>query len=191
MTTRLVIIDSETSGLDPTVNSLLSIGVVVWEDGQIRDDIELFIAEEKIATDPESMRINKINLSLHKQHAISPNEAVRKLEIFLSKYFDFKSRIPLAGHNVSFDVGFLRRLYRLAGFNYENRFSHRLLDTASVMRFLAIAGRLPIDNPGLDAGLKYFGINVAARDRHSALGDARATAKLLRELIKLVQYPSR
>ena len=184
---RLLIFDTETGGLSPVKHSLLSLGAVIWQDGNIIGEFSVDIAERKISVESAAMAINRIDLTKHALTAQSPLIAVQRFEEFISTAFPHGQRIPLAGHNVNFDIGFLKRLYRQTRKDYEARFSHRAIDTASVMGFLMLSGRLNLANPGLDAGLKHFGVKFIRSKRHSALEDARATALLLNALIEFEQ----
>lgn len=187
---KLLVIDTETGGLDPSRYSILSLGAVVWEGGALGETFEVFVAEPDPAVEPEAMGVNGIDLAWLKEHGAAPREAVGLFQLFVERNFGGEGRggkIQLAGHNVSFDVGFLKRLYRLAGSGYDEVFSHRLLDTASVINFLIVAGRLPPGRTGLGPALKHFGIEVEAGRRHTALGDALATARLLNKTVELVR----
>lgn len=186
MKNKLLIVDTETGGFDPLKCSILSIGALVWEDGVLLDEIEILIAEQPMRTDPEAMRVNKIDLGIHEKMGLTPIRATTMLDTFIRKHFS-DQKVPLGGHSVGFDIGFLQRLYRLARKDYEGRFSHRTLDTSGVMQFLKIAGQLPIAVASLDSGLQHFKININHRERHSALADARATARLLTCLVGLVR----
>lgn len=190
MTQKLFIIDTETGGFEPGRNSILSLGGVVWEDGRVLGEIDFLISEDMLNVEPEAMAVNRLQLDQVRRHGLSPVTAVATLETFLDRHFDPRQKVALAGHNIGFDVGFLKRLYALAGTDFQKRYSHRLLDTASVMRFLSMSGRLPFDDPSLDAGLLHFGIDVPLPERHTALADARATAQLLGRLVDLMKPPN-
>jgi hypothetical protein len=75
----------------------------------------------------------------------------------------------------------------LAGADYNAVFSHRVLDTGSVSQFLRIAAGLPLSTPSSSEVFKLFRIVVPADARHTAVGDVRATAQLLNELIRWTQ----
>ena len=187
---KLLVFDTETGGFDPQTHSILSVGAVVWENGTISDEIELLIAEADIRADPEALAKNKIDLPKHKQIGLPPADAMARFQTFLTKNFrasSSKERIRLVGHNVYFDIGFLQRLCRLTGTDYESNFSHRVVDTASILRFLNLANRLSLSEASLDAALEYFGIEADPSTRHTALVDARLTAQLLDELIEVVR----
>lgn len=192
MANRLLFVDTETGGLDPLVCSLLSLGLVVWEDGVIRGKTEIFISEPEIVADAKSRSIHGIDMVWLKSHGLPPATAVERLETFVATYFDVSfvpSSVPIAGHNVGFDISFLKRLYRLAGRDYERIFSHRTLDTAGILRFLSLAGVLHLEGAGSSAAFEHFGIKFGEHARHSAMGDAYATAVLFAKLVELVRQP--
>lgn len=188
MDRKLLVIDLETSGLDPDLHSVLSIGAAAWIPGFIIDSIEIFISEETSTIDPEAMRINQIDPAWLRDNGISASLAVAKLEAFVRRNFDFSdpnTRVSLVGHNLGFDVPFLKRLYKRVGVSYQATFSHRMIDTASVLGSLVLAGRLPLSEASSAEAFEYFGIRVPGR--HTALGDAIATARLLDGLLNVLQ----
>ena len=193
MSARLLFIDTETGGLDATLCSLLSLGLVVWENGEMLGSMELFIAEPEILIETEAQLVHGLTIEKLRACGISPAEAVARIEAFLAQHFILGTAgaVPLAGHNVGFDIAFLRRLYRLGGRDYDRIFSHRTLDTAGILRFLVIAGLLPLEGAGSTAAFDHFGITFGDHARHSALGDAEATAILFTKLVALVQHASR
>jgi DNA polymerase III epsilon subunit-like protein len=187
---KLLVIDTETGGLDPKLFSILSLGASVWRDGAIEDSFEVFIAEPELKTEAEALAVNQINLDWLKSCGFPPPEAVARFHLFLDKNFgapEAREKINLVGHNVSFDVGFLKRLYAFTDYKYGDIFSHRVLDTAGIVRFLIIAGKLPLESAGSTALFEYFKIKVEEGKRHTALGDAVATARLLNHLIDVVK----
>lgn len=190
MKEKLVIIDTETGGLDPNEQSILTLGAVVWNHGHIEAEIHIPIAENPIVAVPQALRVNGINLATHTGD--DPMAAVTKLRNFLQTSWITKP-VGLAGHNVaSFDVGFVKRLFRLAGMEFSKTFHYRMLDTMTLAYALDLAGRLPgLRSRGLDALCQRFGIVIrAAGAPHNALEDARATAKLLTRLLDMIRDPN-
>jgi DNA polymerase-3 subunit epsilon len=186
---RLVVLDMEMGGLDPCRHSVLSLGAVIWHDRHITDSFEVFVRETEIVTEPAAMEVNKIDLQWLQEHGCRPAEAVRRFHDFLAQHFGTlpsQEKIILAGHNLHVDLGFLRRLYGSAGLSHEPYFSHRVLDTAGVLRFLYLAGRLPVASASLGDALKHFGIESASSVRHTAIGDATLTAQLLNKLFDVI-----
>ena len=183
---RLLVIDTETGGLDALTHSILTLGAVVWDNGELVDTFEIVIAEPSIVADPDALKVNRINLKDVRKDGISPESSVQRIDAFLNEYFKPDERVPLVGHNVGFDIDFLRRLYRLGNGDYEKRFSHRTVDTAGIIRFLIVAGLIDLDSGSSSAAFKYFGVSIEDQDRHTALGDAIATATLFTRLVRSV-----
>ncbi len=183
---RIVVIDTETGGLDPARHSLLSIAAVLLADGEITDGREWLVREPdaELNVEAEALAVNHINLAQHLEQAQPPAAVAAELAAFIPREFrPYKGRALLAGHNVGFDYGFLMRLARVAGDpQFVNRhFNHRTLDTAAILHFLHLRGELPVNPGGLARACRYFQIEHTAV--HTALGDATATAKLLAHLL--------
>ncbi|MDQ6987932.1 MAG: hypothetical protein Q9M25_09030, partial [Mariprofundaceae bacterium] len=66
-------------------------------------------------------------------------------------------------------------------------FSHRVLDTAGILRFLALSGKISISGAGSTAAFEYFNIDIKSSERHTALADALATGQLLTKLVELIK----
>jgi DNA polymerase III epsilon subunit-like protein len=188
--TKLLVIDTETGGIDPDRYSILSIGLVVWEDGMLKAELEVLIAEPDFVVTPRALEINRIDLVSHSKKAVAPTAAMVAIENFLNQHFQDEraqgEKIVLAGHNVSFDIAFFRRLCRLASADFDALFSHRVLDTASILRFLALAGQIPENTAASSNAFAHFKIPFKELERHTALGDAKATGLLLSALIEQV-----
>jgi len=188
---KLVIIDTETGGLDSSRHSILSLAAVVLHQHKLIDQIELFIKEPVIYADPEALEVNKINLGWLRANGMTPLQAVLALDTFLIKHFQF-TKAHWGGQNVCFDKGFLERLYRLAAEEYpthkhldfEHRFHYRTTDTMYILRFLGEAGVLPFTSGALGDAVEYFGIDTRGDTPHNALGDARTAAKVLSALYR-------
>lgn len=184
---KLLVIDTETGGVDPLTASLLTLGAVVWDRGEIRDQIELHIKESQIVAEQEALRINQIDLRTVEAYGLEPREAVKQFEAFVDANFAPKEEVVLAGHNISFDVGFLKRLYRLADLDYPRRFSHRTFDTASILRYLSLGSVIKITDVSSNSAFAYFNVCPPVEKRHSALADALATAHLISHLVRLLE----
>lgn len=189
--TKFLVVDTETGGVDPATQSLLSVGLVVWDAGCLGAQLEILVAEDPLVTTPEAMAVNRIDIDRHMACAVAPKAAVEQIEGFVAAHFadvlEAEEKVVLAGHNIGFDVGFLKRLYRLAEAPFDSRFSHRSVDTASIMRFLHLCGLAPAAATTSDGAFAFLKVTPEAADRHTALADARATARLLGAAIRLVR----
>ncbi len=186
MRNRLLFIDTETGGLDPDKHSLLSLAMVVWEDMKIIDSQELLINDGILSVTGEALSVNRIDMGKHKQSAISSSQAIEKILLFVGKHFPEQKKITLAGHNVHFDIGFLRIFFSRNDKDFSKYFSHRIIDTSSILHYLYLAGHIKHRAISSDDAFELFGIEVEGR--HTAIGDARATTKLFTKLLYLVQH---
>jgi len=179
-----LVVDTETGGLNCEKHSILSIAGVIWEPrSKVEPIFDLYIKEHFINVVPQALKVNKIDLN--KVYAgDEPFDAVQKIRNSLDEYLGTDRKpIQLVGHNVSFDLGFIKRLYRHAGQDYRVDFRDRALDTCSILQFLMISGKVDGYRASADLLFKTAGVELKKEDRHTALGDAVATAESLEALI--------
>ncbi len=148
--------------------------------------MEVKVKEARISTTPGSMAVNKIDLKKHLKEALPPEDTVKEINKYLDGFenvlSDDEGKVVPIGHNIYFDVDFLKRLFKQAGIPYMNYFSHRTIDTATLIRFFNLTGKLELDSASLASACKYLGIKNTRK--HNAFSDAVATAKVLQELLK-------
>ncbi len=184
---RLLFIDTETGGLDPGKHSLLSLALVVWDGGEIIDSREWLIDDGVLAVTAEALAINCIDLEKHRQTARSPQNVMPEILAFIEKHFPGKEKITLAGHNVHFDAAFLKTFFSANNKDFSEFFSHRIIDTSSILHYLYLAGKLKRKAVSSDEAFALFDIKVEGR--HTALGDALATARLFTQMLRLRVSP--
>jgi DNA polymerase III subunit epsilon len=185
MPNRLLFIDTETGGLDPDKHSLLSLAMVIWEDMEIMDSKEILINDGILSVTKEALSINKIDIEKHKQSAVSSSQAMDEIFSFIGKHFPGQGKITLAGHNVHFDANFLRSFFSSNNNDFSEFFSHRIIDTSSILNYLYLAGHIKQRVISSDEAFDIFDIKV--QGRHTAMGDAIATAKLFTRLLYLIK----
>lgn len=181
----MLFIDTETGGLNPDKHSLLSLAMVVWEDMEIIDSQEILINDGKLSVTEEALSINKIDIGKHRKSAIISSQAIKKIILFIRRHFPYQRKITIAGHNVHFDVNFLRLFFSRNNENFSKYFSHRIIDTSSILYYLYLAGHLKHRAISSDEAFDLFEIKVEGR--HTAIGDAIATAKLFTKLLYLTK----
>lgn len=183
---RLLFVDTETGGIDVQKHSLLSIGCVVWDRKLgIVEKREYYVKQEKYVTTKEAEKINKFDEVEHHKKAIEGKEIIADMLDFVYKYFSKDMLIPLAGHNTQFDVGFIKKFLKDNGRSFNSIFSHRIIDTYSIVKFLEYAGMVDANISSSAQALTYFKINVD--NRHTALADAEATVKLFESMLKTIE----
>ena len=184
---KYLVIDTETGGLNPEKNSILSIAGVLWEPGKTVEPVfDLYVKEHFINVEEAALKVNKIDMN--KVHtADEPYVVVKKIQNALNERFGSdRKAIQLVGHNVAFDIAFTKRLYRHAGLesSYKDDFRDRAMDSCSILEFLMLSGKVDGYRASGDALFQSAGVEIEEKDRHTALGDAVATAYALESLIK-------
>ena len=184
-----LVVDTETGGLDPKSHSILSIAGVAWQANKCLEPLfDFYICEEEIEVTKRALEVNKIDLEVVKEEGYGCYEAVREIKKALNKRFgDDRKPLTLIGHNIGFDVGFMKRLYNQAGQDYYVDFKDRALDTASILEFFMIAGEINGFRASADVLFKATGVEIEEKDRHTAKGDAIATAKAIDALISMLK----
>ena len=169
---RFVVLDSETTGLNPRVDSIITIGAVSVQNGEIRLD-DSFEALLKLSRNTSAVTV----------HGITRDESRTGMEEpeALEKFLDYLKDGVIVGHHIGHDVATFNTAYeRHWGFQMLNR----SLDTMSLTLHLekagAFSGRPPIREFTLDALCEMFG--VVPHDRHTAGGDAFITAQVFLRL---------
>jgi DNA polymerase-3 subunit epsilon len=185
MPDRLLFIDTETGGLDPGKHSLLSLALVVWENMEIIDSQEILINDGILSVTEEALSVNGIDIEKHKHSAVFSSQAMDEILFFISNHFPQERKITIAGHNVHFDSDFLKRFFSANNKDYSKFFSHRIVDTSSILYYLYLAGRIKFRAISSDKAFDLFEIKVEGR--HTAIGDAIATAKLFTKLLDLIK----
>jgi len=166
---RWVVIDCETSGLDPQRDSLISLGAVAVLDGRISPS-EAFSATLRQAR--PSGRDNILVHGIGGERQVAGEEPSAALSALL----DFAADSPRAAWRAAFDRTVIARAAGAAGRTERGLW----LDLAELMPVL-FPGRAPAEAT-LDRWLEAF--SVAHRARHDALGDAYATAQLLQVALR-------
>lgn len=184
MSNKILFIDTETGGINPQQCSLLSIGLVVWSNKEIIDKKEIFINHKIFKVTSEALKINKIDLSNFKEIGIEPKKAINEIIDFCLLHFKNEMPITIGGHNVNFDINFLKQFFEENNICYNKYFSHRVIDTASILKYLYYSNVLNEDLSSSNKAFSFFNINIAKR--HSSLGDALGTAELFTKLIDIV-----
>jgi DNA polymerase-3 subunit epsilon len=172
---RFVVLDSETTGLDPGSDRLVTIGAVAVEAGEILLE-DAFSALLKVERNTSAVAVHGITRDQTRDGLEEPDA----LELFL----DYLKDGVIVGHHIGHDIAtFDAALERYWG----ARLSNRSLDTMDLTLHLeragAFAGRPPIRRFTLDALCEMFG--VVPHDRHTASGDAFITAQVFLRLVRL------
>jgi len=83
----------------------------------------------------------------------------------------------------------LNAFLTINGYSFQQRFSHRFVDTATILFYLYLTGKIKRKITSSQDAFEYFGI--AVQGRHTALGDVLATAQLFTNLVSILYRDSK
>ncbi len=157
----MVALDLETTGLDVRQDKIIEIGMIRFDGAEVLETYQTFVNPDRPIPPAVSQLTHITNpMVTHAPHILD----------VLDEVSDFVGDDAIVGHNIGFDLGFLRR--------YKILTKNRCTDTyelASVL--LPRAGRYK-----LSALAEQFGID--AEGKHRALADCTMTMKLYNKLIQ-------
>ena len=158
---RVVVFDTETTGLDFRTDVILSIGAVGIDGNTIsvKDSLELFVIQTVFKR--ETVPIHGI-LKEGKEEKITETEGV-------IQFLNFIKDAVLVGHHVSFDVKMINEGLKRMGLG---KLKNRSIDTDKM--YQKFKGLQQDQHSGLDELCGIFKIQKS--DRHTAIGDAYITA---------------
>ena len=167
---KYLVIDTETTGLDPRAHELLSLGAIVMIDGVIVESVHVKIKPRNIDNaDPQALQVNGYTPYRWK-NAIDGEYAVSIIKHFFLSHQD----AVLVGHNVGFDIRFLQAF--ADEFNNKFMIPTPYIDTRDVCRVnLAPYG---LQSMSLDNICEFLGWK--RRKAHTALSDCEDCIKILR-----------
>ncbi len=167
-----VAFDTETTGLSVEADEIIQIGAVRVLRGRVveGEHINTYVDPGR-SIPPASTKIHRIT-----DEDVSGAPGIDDAGRMLSH---FAQDAVLVAHNAPFDIGLLRKSAHKMGVDWD----HPVLDTVLLS---AIVFGTNAEH-SLDALCTRLGIEIAAERRHTALGDAEATAKALVCLLPLLQ----
>lgn len=178
----MVVVDIETSGLNPETYSILSIGAVDFQNPERQFYGECKMWEGALLAH-ESLAVNGFT---EEQIQDPEKKTVDELMVEFKVWLDAITEVTLVGHNVAFDRDFMNIAFRRAGINW--RFASRTIDTHTlgyadyIKKGLTLPEKNRHTDITLDTILKHVGLPTEAKP-HNALsgakGEAEATSRLL------------
>lgn len=164
--TIYVVFDVETTGLSAIYDKVIELSAVKMKNGGVLEEFEEFI-------DPgfhlSETTTNLTSITDEMVHGSKSEEEVFQM------FRDFCGDSIVAGHNVTFDVGFMNTGYARHG---KEPIKNPIIDTLTLARFLYPE----LKSYRLNTLAKKF--NVALEHHHRAIFDAESTGHLLHLFLK-------
>ncbi|MEX2454669.1 MAG: 3'-5' exonuclease [Rhodospirillaceae bacterium] len=156
-----VVVDTETTGLDPDSDRIVQIGAVRIAGGRLVEDSRFErLVDPGRPIPPASVRFHGID-----DGTVADAPAIDEA---LQAFLDYAGDAVLIGHNIAFDLAFLNRT--------------RPIENAAIDTMLLSIGAFPDrQRHALDDLADRF--DEPVRDRHSAPADAELTARIFLKLL--------
>lgn len=192
--THLLALDTETSGLDPQRNGILTAFFihVKFKNGVLIPmpenslDISIRYDEDNMPKiDKTALKINGINMDTFEgTHTVA--EAVKAIIELKNSISPSIKLMPMA-HNYAFDNGFLKVMFESVGQNWNDLVSYHAFDTMVLANALKLVGKIDT-RLNLTELTSYFNIDDMdnAGQAHEALYDVKACVMVGQKLLELV-----
>jgi DNA polymerase-3 subunit epsilon len=172
-----IVLDTETTGLNPNQDEILSIGAVKIKNNKIiaKEFFEIFIKPKKFISQ-ESILIHHIRPS-DIENGVDINDALKKLLPFIKN-------LPIIGYYISFDINILNNyLKQYLGVSLTNKQIE--VSTMYYERFKKTSHNQYVD---LKFDTIMTELNIPILGKHDALNDAIMTAMIFLKLDNLPKY---
>lgn len=178
LTKDLLIIDVETTGLDPESDSLVQLAALVLDHKTLeeRDSFSMLVRPDSpISTSAQAIHGRSKKDLMHANGTCT----------VLKEFDHFAPRDALlSGHNVSFDIAFLKAGYARCGIYFP--FDYHTVDIWSIAFFVLGAVGITLESYNLTQLSSFFGIQRSTN--HDALEDVRISSQIIRYLFSTISH---
>lgn len=166
---HLIVVDTETTGLDINKHVVLEIAAIDTVTGEEFHFVPYVTRASLSGADPIALATNR-----YYERKVFEQELTREDTLeHAHKLIEMLQGNTLGGPNPTFDAAMLTKFFgTFVGSEVATPWHHRLADLAAYAA--GALGLAPADLPGLHRVLEE--LDIINEDEHSALGDARATA---------------
>jgi len=181
MDRHYIIIDIETTGLNPNWHKITEIAAIKVSNGEVVDTFQSLIkpysrSQKNLGTNRKGVYIDQkiTDLTGITEDMLMNAPSIKRV---LSEFQSFIQDDPLVGHNINFDLSFLNKDFKRF---LKTPITNDFVDTLELSRNL-IKG---VRNHKLDTLVHYFKIKVVGS--HRALADCEATLGIYKALCQTV-----
>jgi DNA polymerase-3 subunit epsilon len=181
MKSKLLFIDTETTGLNPKKNGIIQIAAL-YEEDEFETQNNPLTYGAKI--DKEALKINGIKKKWIKK---MPDNGLEKFVTWMDKHvnkYDKSDKFVAVGYNVKFDVEMLHGEANRQAFEFMGSYiDWRVIDVLTLVRTAHYLGQMPAEPTDFKLGTicKVYGIPEPS---HNALDDVLATRALFEVITK-------
>lgn len=179
---RYIAFDTETTGVLSESNLLSVCFMILDSNLEVVDVLNLSIKHKVYVVSLKALEVNGIDLLEHDKKSMTLYEARKELLVFLNINKGDKKYIPI-GHNISFDIGFIKSSGLVKDIEYSELFDCNVIDTIVLCQNMKLRGRIGIDESlKLSNMCKYFGLKFEEANLHNAEYDIKMTVELLKRI---------
>ncbi|MBL4745932.1 MAG: 3'-5' exonuclease [Flavobacteriaceae bacterium] len=164
---RFVVFDTETTGLAPKTDRMLSIGAIALRKNTlfVSDTFDHFVQQS---------HFNKKTVAIHGITKNAPGEKLTEQEA-LEGFINYIGNSVLVAHHAAFDIAMLNAALKRSGLS---PLKNKTIDTGILYKKLKNSHQKHLTLEQL-----CFHFNIPTHDRHTASGDAYLTAILFLKII--------
>lgn len=184
MSARIIAFDTETTGLDPAKDEIIAIAMVTLDEHFNEVGRKAIFAQPDVKVSEEAAKINGyVYEEWEARGAVSQVMLFAEVHEFIRSQKAKKPLIPM-GHNVGFDINFLKALFKKnEAKDYGRLMSYHSMDTIGITMFCDLAKFDKLNSAyKLTELCERFGITLD--NAHDATADIDATIELFRTLYK-------
>jgi DNA polymerase III epsilon subunit-like protein len=191
---RILVLDSETGGTDPSKHSLLTLGALAGDldTGQVFEQFEVYHRLPSLADyviDPGAFEKHGISAEDCFDRGITTAEIQTR---FADLYFNHNC-VLLAGHNAEFDIRFMcEQIFKIKIAEFDQTFTYRKLDSMPLIRLFAGIEDMQ-QGASLKQTIKALKIDMSdlkSGTYHNALYDTIAAFRILCKFRKVLASPN-
>lgn len=183
---KLLWLDTETTGLNKEKCDITQIAGIIIINGEEKERFN-FHCQPVNWENIEPVALEKTNMTVEKLKEFPmPQEIYTELIALLDKYIDKynkEDKFYVAGHNVQFDMDFLKLFFKKMGNDYfGSYFWYRTVDLMALCTILHTAGLINLTSWKLEEIAKYLDVSID-ENLHDALVDVDLTRKCFCKLV--------
>ena len=185
---KLLFLDTETTGLDPSKNGIIQIAGMVEIDGEVKEEFDLrvkpfpgqVISEEALKVTGKTVE----EIQTYTEPLIGYRSFTEMLDKYVDK-FNRADKFYMVGQNTKFDYDFMTEWFKRNGNPYFYGYvNYHLLDVIQATALFTVAGKMKLQNMKLGTVCEHFGIPLKA---HDALEDIRATRQVFYKYVDMIK----
>lgn len=185
---NLLFVDVETTGLDNKKHGVVELAVELYKDGVKINEFNEHFFDKRSPVSLGALKVNKKTVAKLYESTLEDLSVMKFIDWLIA--LDLKGPTYICGHNVQFDVGFIKAMLAKYGVeDLEQIVGYKYLDTFTLASALILTGKLQTDNNATNLGAiaKGLGIDLSQYTLHTAKDDVRLTVDVFFKMLELLK----